>query len=90
MSVNHHDACFGFALNRVDDVGGAERNIKIRYIVLMKERGVVSRHMDAKHADVLIFKDQMMVRFVLDGHSFRRFRCLSGEWRRQKERENNE
>ena len=61
LAVGHDDAGFGSALDGVDDVGGAKRNVKIRNIVLVKKRGAVRGDAYAEDADVIIFQDEMMV-----------------------------
>jgi len=63
---------FGFALDGVDDVGGAERDVKIGYIVLMEKSGVVGGDAYAEDADVGIFEDEMMMRLLGDGNGDRR------------------
>jgi hypothetical protein len=64
LAVGHHDAGFGPVLDSVHNVGRAKRNVKIRNIVLMEKRRVVGGEAYAEYADVLIFKDQMMMRFL--------------------------
>jgi len=66
MAVGHHQAHFAFALDGVDDVGGAERNVEIWYVVLMEKRGAVGGDAHAENADVFIFKDEMVVGFFGD------------------------
>jgi hypothetical protein len=39
---------FGSALNGVDDVGWAERNVKVGNVVLVKKRGVVGGRLTRK------------------------------------------
>jgi len=58
----------GFALDGVDDVSGTEGNIEVGNVVLVKKRGIVSGDAHAENADVIIFKDEMMVRFLWDGN----------------------
>jgi len=36
LAVSHDDAGFGFALDGVDDVGGAEGNVEVGNVVLVK------------------------------------------------------
>jgi hypothetical protein len=48
-------------LDGVDDVGGAERNIKVGNVVPVEKCGVVRGDAHAEDADVIIFKDEMMV-----------------------------
>jgi len=47
---------FGFALDGVDDVSNAERNVNIGYIVLMEKRGFVRGDTYAENSNVIIFK----------------------------------
>jgi len=56
------------ALDGVDDVGGAERDVEIGHVVLMEKGGVVGGDAYAENADVIIFKDEMVVRFLGDGN----------------------
>jgi hypothetical protein len=46
---------FGFALDGIDDVGGAERDVEVGDVVLMEESGFVSGNADAENADVGVF-----------------------------------
>jgi len=57
LAVGHHEPDFGFALDGVDDVGGAERDVEIGHIVLMEKSGFVGGDAHAENADVGIFKD---------------------------------
>src|SRR6266436_3806293 len=75
LAVGHHDASFGPALDGVDDVGRAERNVQVRYIVLMKKRGVMRGDAHAKDADIVVFQDEVVVGFLGDGDGDG---CLSG------------
>ncbi|PYT51431.1 MAG: hypothetical protein DMG44_02940 [Acidobacteria bacterium] len=68
LAVGHYQADFGFALDGVDDVGGAERDVEIGHVVLMEKGGVVGGDAYAENADVIIFKDEMVVRFLGDGN----------------------
>jgi len=68
LAVGHDQVDFGFALDGVDDVGGAERDVKIGYIVLMEKSGIVGGDAHAENADVFIFEDEMVVRFLWDGN----------------------
>jgi hypothetical protein len=58
---------FGFALDGVDDIGGAERNVEVRDVVLMEKSGFVSGNAHAKDADVVVFEDEVMVGLFGDG-----------------------
>lgn len=68
LAIGHYDAGFGFALDGVDDVSGAEADVKIGHVVLVEKRGVVGGDTDAEDADVLIFEDEMMMRLLGDGN----------------------
>ena len=68
LAVGHDDAGFGFALDGVDDVGGAEGDVDIWHVVPMKKRGVVRGDAYAEDADVIIFQDEVMVGFLGDGN----------------------
>jgi len=68
LAVGHDEVDFGFALDGVDDVGGAERDVEIGHIVLMEKSGAVGGDTYAENADVVIFKDEMVVRFLWDGN----------------------
>jgi len=72
LAVGHNEVDFGFALDGVDDVGGAERDVEIGHIVLMEKRGFVGGDAYAENADVVIFKDEMVVRLLGDGNGDRR------------------
>jgi hypothetical protein len=67
LSVRHHKAGFGFALDGVNDVGGTERDVEIGHIVLMEKSGLVGGDAYAENADVVIFEDEMMVGFFGNG-----------------------
>jgi hypothetical protein len=67
LTVGHDQADFGFVLDGVDDIGGTERDVEIGHIVLMEKGGIVRGNAHAENADVGIFKDEMMVRFLRDG-----------------------
>ncbi len=67
LAVGHHDAGFRPAFDGVDDVGGAQRNIEVGNIVLVKKRGVVRGDAYAEDADVIIFEDEMVVGLFGDG-----------------------
>ena len=69
LAVGHYQMDFGFVLDGVDDVGGAEGDVEIRDVVLMKQCGFVRRHAHTKNADVFIFEDEMVVGFLGDGDS---------------------
>jgi hypothetical protein len=56
-------------LDGVDDVGGAERNIKVGNVVPVETCGVVRGDAHAEDADVIIFKDEMMVGLLRQGDS---------------------
>src|SRR6266850_2210481 len=68
LAIGHDEVDFGFALDGVDDVGGAERDVEIGHIVLMEKSGAVGGDTYAENADVVIFKDEMVVRFLWDGN----------------------
>src|ERR1700693_668061 len=68
LSIGHDEMSFGFALNVINDVGGAERDIQIGYIVLMEKSGAVGGDAYAENADVSIFKDETVVRLLGDGN----------------------
>jgi hypothetical protein len=57
---------FGFALNCVNHLGGAECHVDVGHIVLMKKGGFVGGHAHAKYADVIIFQDEMVMGFLGD------------------------
>ena len=67
LAVDHDEMSFGFALDGVDDVGGAERDVEVGDVVLMEERGFVGGDRYAEDADVVVFKDQVVVGFLGDG-----------------------
>src|SRR5260370_5424305 len=69
LAVGHNEMGFGPALDGVDDVGRAERNVQVRYIVLMKKRGVMRGDAHATDADVIILEDEMVARFLAEGNS---------------------
>src|SRR5260370_5168083 len=69
LAVGHDEAGFRPALDGINDVGGAERNVQVWNIVLVKKRGVVRGDADAEDADVIIFEDEMVVRFLAQGNS---------------------
>jgi hypothetical protein len=60
---------FGFVLDGVDDIGGAERDVEVGDIVLMQQSGFVRWDTDAEDADVFVFEDEMVVRFLGDGYT---------------------
>jgi hypothetical protein len=57
LAVGHDEMGFGFALDSVDDIGGAERNVKVGDVVLMEESGSVSGDADTENADVVVFEN---------------------------------
>jgi hypothetical protein len=57
---------FGFALDGVDDVGGAERDVEVGDIVLMEKRGFVGGDSYAEDAHVVVFEDEVVVGFLGD------------------------
>jgi hypothetical protein len=75
---------FGFALDGVDDVGGAERDVQVGDVVLVEEGGFVGRDADAKDADVVIFEDEMVVGFLGNGDGGG---GLGGEWKCDQKKE---
>jgi len=52
---------FGLVEDRVDDVGGAERNVNVVVVVLVKLCVLVRRNFDVVHTDIFIFDFQVMV-----------------------------
>jgi hypothetical protein len=56
-----------FVLNGVDHVGGAERNVEVRHVVLVEKSGFVGWDAYAEDTDVIVFKDKMMVGLLGDG-----------------------
>jgi len=72
LAVGHDQVDFGFVLDGVDNVGGAERDVEIGYIVLVEKSGAVGGDAYAENADVFIFKDEMMMGFFGDGGGDRR------------------
>jgi hypothetical protein len=58
---------FGFALDGVDDVGGAERDVEVGHVVLMEKCGFVRGDVYAEDADVFVFEDEVVVGFLGDG-----------------------
>jgi hypothetical protein len=58
---------FGFILDSVDDVGGAEGDVEVGDIVLVEECGFMGGDADAEDADVFVFQDEMVVGFLGDG-----------------------
>jgi hypothetical protein len=85
LAVGHDEVNFGFVLDGVDDVGGTERDVKIGYIVLMEKGGVVRWDAYAENADVVIFKDEMMMRLLGDGDGDRRL-GVQGKCQKQQRR----
>jgi len=67
LSVGHYEMDFGLVLHGVDDVGGAERNVKVGHVVLVEKSGFVRRNANAEDADVFIFEDKVVMRFLWDG-----------------------
>ena len=67
LAVGHDQMGFGPALDGINDVGGAERNVQVRYIVLMEKRGAMRGDAYAEDANVIIFQDEMMMRLLWDG-----------------------
>jgi hypothetical protein len=84
LSIVHYQAGFGFSLDGVDDVGGAERHVDVGHVVLMEKRGVVRGDAHAEYADVGVFQDEMMMRLFRDGNGDRR---LSAERECEKKQE---
>jgi hypothetical protein len=68
LAIGQHQVDFRFVLHGVDDVGGAERNIKIRHVVLVEKRGFVGGDAHTEDADVTIFEDEVMVGFLWEGN----------------------
>jgi len=71
LAVGHHDTGFGPALDGIDDVSGAERNVDVGHIVLVKESGSVGRDAYAEDADVVVFENEMVVGFSGERNRFR-------------------
>jgi hypothetical protein len=67
LAVGHDDTGFGPTLDGVDNVGGAERNVNVGNIVLVKKRGIVRGEANAEDADVIVFKNEMVVGLLRDG-----------------------
>jgi len=67
LAVGHDEMSFGFALDSVDDVGGAERDVEVGDVVLMEKSGFVRRDAHAEDADVVVFEDEVVVGFFGDG-----------------------
>jgi len=67
LFVGHYQTDFGFTLDGVDDVGGAEGDVEIGHIVLMEKSGFVGGDAHAENPDVGIFEDEMMMGFFGDG-----------------------
>jgi len=67
LAVGHYEMDFGLVLDGVDDVGGAERNVKVRHVVLVEKSGFMSGDAHAEDADVIIFEDKMMMGFFGEG-----------------------
>ena len=63
---------FGFADDGVDDLRGAERDVEIREIVLMQERGVQGRDHDVVDASEIVLQHETMMRFLANGNGARR------------------
>ena len=68
LAVGHDEMGFGFALDGVDNVGGAEGYIDVGHVVLMEKSGFVRGDAYAEYADVIVFKDEMMMRFLGNGN----------------------
>jgi hypothetical protein len=64
LAVGHHDAGFGFALDGVRDVGRAEADVDVGHVVLMEKRGVVRGDAHAENADIIVLKDEMVMRLL--------------------------
>jgi hypothetical protein len=89
LAVGHDEMGFGFTLDGVDDVGGAERNVNVREVVLMEKGGFVRRDAHTENPDVRIFQDEMMMRLLGDGNGDRSLRVqrkCQKQQRRTKER----
>jgi len=85
LAVGHDEVDFGFALDGVDDVGGAERDVEIGHVVLMEKGGVVRGDAYAENADVGIFKNEMVMGLLGDGNGDRRL-GVQGKCQKQKRR----
>jgi len=63
LAVGHYEMDFGLVLDGVDDVGGAERNVKVGHVVLVEKSGFVGGDAHAEDSDVIVFEDEMVMRF---------------------------
>jgi len=68
LAVGHDEMGFGFALDGVDNIGGAERDVEVGDVVLVEKSGFMRGDAHAEDADVVIFKDEMVVGFLGDGN----------------------
>src|SRR5258708_20915301 len=66
LAIGHDEMDFGFVLDGVNHIGGAERNVKVWDVVLVEKSRFVRGDAYAKDADVIIFEDKMMVGFFGD------------------------
>ena len=57
LAVGHDQMGFEFALDGVDNVGGAERNVEVGDVVLMEKSGFVSGDAHAEKTHVVVLKD---------------------------------
>jgi hypothetical protein len=67
LAVGHDEMGFGFALDGVDDVSGAERDVEVGDVVLVEKRGFVGGDGYAEDADVVVFEDEVVVGFLGNG-----------------------
>src|SRR5437879_13016169 len=58
------DVSLGFSGNRVDEVGGADRNAEIGKVVIMKQRRLVTGDPEGPRARVIIFEQRVVMRLV--------------------------
>lgn len=87
LAVGHDETGLGLAGDSVDDVRGTKAHVNVRQVVLMEKRGVVRGDADAEDADVVISKDQMVMRFLPDRNGDG---SLGGERGREQECESND
>src|SRR5205807_9562055 len=84
LPVGQRDVSLGFSGNRVDEVGGADRNTEIGKVVIMKQRGLVPGDPEGPSAPVIIFEQRVVMRLVFERDGSRRWWLGAGR-QRQKE-----
>jgi hypothetical protein len=67
LAVGHDEMGFGFALDGVDDLGGAERDVEVGDVVLVEKSRFAGGDADPEDTDVIVFQDEMVVRFLGNG-----------------------